>query len=133
QSLPKQETNRVGTARPMRARPAHDHLRDTIRLSKPAEEEGFEPPELALGGFQDRCLRPLGHSSRRVPEVRGEYRNQTPLVKRDRKTSTVAAKSRCPATTERQRWRPGSSAEDVATARRPRVRAQPSARRSARR
>src|SRR6185295_18138697 len=28
-----------------------------------AEEEGFEPPELALGGFQDRCLRPLGHSS----------------------------------------------------------------------
>ena len=29
-----------------------------------AEEEGFEPPELALGGFQDRCLRPLGHSSR---------------------------------------------------------------------
>jgi hypothetical protein len=28
-----------------------------------AEEEGFEPPELSLGGFQDRCLRPLGHSS----------------------------------------------------------------------
>lgn len=27
-----------------------------------AEEEGFEPPELSLGGFQDRCLRPLGHS-----------------------------------------------------------------------
>ena len=44
--------------------PPIDHLRDTIRLSKQlAEEEGFEPPELALGGFQDRCLRPLGHSS----------------------------------------------------------------------
>jgi hypothetical protein len=27
------------------------------------EEEGFEPPELAFGGFQDRCLKPLGHSS----------------------------------------------------------------------
>ncbi len=35
-----------------------------------AEEEGFEPPELALGGFQDRCLRPLGHSSRRTREAR---------------------------------------------------------------
>ena len=46
-------------------RPARNHLRDTIQLSsQPAEEEGFEPPELALGGFQDRCLRPLGHSSR---------------------------------------------------------------------
>ena len=46
--------------------PSELHLRDTIRLSsQPAEEEGFEPPELALGGFQDRCLRPLGHSSRR--------------------------------------------------------------------
>lgn len=27
------------------------------------EEEGFEPPRLASGGFQDRCLQPLGHSS----------------------------------------------------------------------
>lgn len=38
---------------------------ETIRLSKCrlAEEEGFEPPELSFGGFQDRCLRPLGHSS----------------------------------------------------------------------
>jgi hypothetical protein len=34
-----------------------------------AEEEGFEPPELALGGFQDRCLQPLGHSSEIVPEA----------------------------------------------------------------
>ncbi len=44
----------------------YDHLRDTIQLSdikSSAEEEGFEPPELALGGFQNRCLRPLGHSS----------------------------------------------------------------------
>src|SRR4029079_10716197 len=48
----------------IRTRPSHDHLRDTIRLSSVAEEEGFEPPELSLGGFQDRCLRPLGHSSR---------------------------------------------------------------------
>ncbi len=29
----------------------------------PAEEEGFEPPALSCCGFQDRCLRPLGHSS----------------------------------------------------------------------
>ena len=28
-----------------------------------AEEEGFEPPVLAHCGFQDRRLRPLGHSS----------------------------------------------------------------------
>ncbi len=28
-----------------------------------AEEVGFEPTELALNGFQDRRLRPLGHSS----------------------------------------------------------------------
>lgn len=37
----------------------------TIQLSKYrlAEEEGFEPPVLSYGGFQDRCLRPLGHSS----------------------------------------------------------------------
>ncbi len=30
---------------------------------KMAEEVGFEPTELSLNGFQDRRLRPLGHSS----------------------------------------------------------------------
>jgi hypothetical protein len=29
-----------------------------------AEEEGFEPPALSRCGFQDRRLRPLGHSSK---------------------------------------------------------------------
>jgi len=29
-----------------------------------AEEEGFEPPVLSYNGFQDRRLKPLGHSSR---------------------------------------------------------------------
>ena len=39
------------------------------KLSRPAfwslaaEEEGFEPSRLSPGGFQDRCLQPLGHSS----------------------------------------------------------------------
>ena len=28
-----------------------------------AEGEGFEPPELAFNGFQDRRLKPLGHPS----------------------------------------------------------------------
>lgn len=28
-----------------------------------AEAVGFEPTELSPGGFQDRCLRPLGHAS----------------------------------------------------------------------
>ncbi len=28
-----------------------------------AEREGFEPPVLSHGGFQDRCLQPLGHLS----------------------------------------------------------------------
>ncbi len=28
-----------------------------------AEEVGFEPTELAFNGFQDRRLKPLGHSS----------------------------------------------------------------------
>ncbi len=31
------------------------------------EEVGFEPTKLALAGFQDRCLRPLGHSSSSGP------------------------------------------------------------------
>ena len=38
-------------------------LHCALRLSVPAEEEGFEPPALSRCGFQDRCLRPLGHSS----------------------------------------------------------------------
>src|SRR5512146_113672 len=32
-----------------------------------AEGVGFEPTELALSGFQDRRLRPLGHPSARPP------------------------------------------------------------------
>jgi hypothetical protein len=28
-----------------------------------AEEVGFEPTDLSVNGFQDRRLRPLGHSS----------------------------------------------------------------------
>jgi len=28
-----------------------------------AERVGFEPTELSLGGFQDRCHQPLGHLS----------------------------------------------------------------------
>ncbi len=31
-----------------------------------AEREGFEPPELALNGFQDRRLKPLGHLSEKI-------------------------------------------------------------------
>lgn len=31
------------------------------------EEVGFEPTELSFGGFQIRCLQPLGHSSRKTP------------------------------------------------------------------
>jgi hypothetical protein len=32
-------------------------------LKKVAEEVGFEPTELSFNGFQDRRLKPLGHSS----------------------------------------------------------------------
>jgi hypothetical protein len=28
-----------------------------------AEVEGFEPPDLSINGFQDRRLKPLGHTS----------------------------------------------------------------------
>ena len=35
------------------------------------EEEGFEPPALSRYGFQDRRLRPLGHSSE--TNVSGTY------------------------------------------------------------
>ena len=35
----------------------------TIFNFKMAEEVGFEPTELAFNGFQDRRLKPLGHSS----------------------------------------------------------------------
>lgn len=34
-----------------------------------AEEKGFEPPGLTSNGFQDRRLRPLGHSSRYVDSL----------------------------------------------------------------
>ena len=30
------------------------------------ETEGFEPSDLAIGGFQDHCLQPLGHVSVRL-------------------------------------------------------------------
>ena len=36
----------------------------SFKLSMEKEEEGFEPPELSLSGFQDRRLKPLGHSSK---------------------------------------------------------------------
>ena len=42
--------------RPGRTRPVHNSF-----LFE--EEEGFEPPALSRYGFQDRRLRPLGHSS----------------------------------------------------------------------
>ena len=32
-----------------------------------AEEVGFEPTELSFNGFQDRRLKPLGHSSVTLP------------------------------------------------------------------
>ena len=55
-----------------------------IRLSAGAEEEeGFEPPELALGGFQDRCLRPLGHSSRQTRRQGRIYRDRIWVVKEE--------------------------------------------------
>ena len=37
-----------------------------------AEEEGFEPPELSFNGFQDRRLKPLGHSSETIDCKSGE-------------------------------------------------------------
>ena len=41
-----------------------------IRLCKAlknmAEEVGFEPTDLSVYGFQDRRLRPLGHSSKKL-------------------------------------------------------------------
>lgn len=38
-------------------------VQDLTQNTKATEREGFEPPELALSGFQDRPLRPLGHLS----------------------------------------------------------------------
>src|SRR5690625_5209315 len=35
-----------------------------LKRGSRVEEEGFEPPVLSYNGFQDRRLRPLGHSSR---------------------------------------------------------------------
>src|SRR4029453_19417986 len=56
-------SDRVGLPRGL-ATPSGLVIYSVVRsASSLAEEEGFEPPELALGGFQDRCLRPLGHSS----------------------------------------------------------------------
>ena len=43
-----------------------------------AEEEGFEPPELALNGFQDRRLRPLGHSSMEKGLIQHRGRGSSP-------------------------------------------------------
>ncbi len=42
--------------------PARSSLRRMVTVLL-AEEVGFEPTELSLNGFQDRRLRPLGHSS----------------------------------------------------------------------
>src|SRR5688572_8647826 len=43
------------------------------------------PGDLRHGGFQDRCLRPLGHSSRGAPGgKRTQYRDRQALVKPDR-------------------------------------------------
>src|SRR5215813_8175127 len=47
-----------------------------------AEEEGFEPPALACDGFQDRCLKPFGHSSRQPRRLKPmKYRNKLASVK----------------------------------------------------
>src|SRR5882672_10146650 len=46
-----------------------------------AEEEGFEPPALACDGFQDRCLKPLGHSSSTRSRKSVKYRNARVGVK----------------------------------------------------
>ncbi len=51
---------------------------DSATSPRRAEEEGFEPPvRFTYGGFQDRCLRPLGHSSsaaKIVPGQAGSFR-----------------------------------------------------------
>src|SRR5690349_19500574 len=39
-----------------------------LSVSRVEEEEGFEPPVLSHNGFQDRRLKPLGHSSKRRSE-----------------------------------------------------------------
>ena len=44
-----------------------------------AEEVGFEPTELSFNGFQDRRLKPLGHSSRCKPAVEA-YRYRQALL-----------------------------------------------------
>ena len=77
------------TSRPMTTCVTHYSI-----VMPTAEEEGFEPPELALGGFQDRCLQPLGHSSRTSPEAVRQYRDRRSLVKYDRETSTSRVPSR---------------------------------------
>ena len=38
-------------------------LYEVITLLNLAEEVGFEPTDLSINGFQDRRLKPLGHSS----------------------------------------------------------------------
>lgn len=45
--------------------------------SKMAEAEGFEPPDLAVSGFQDRRLKPLGHTSGASGSMRSWGRRQT--------------------------------------------------------
>src|SRR6476659_6358777 len=46
-----------------------------------AEEEGFEPPGLSSSGFQDRRLKPLGHSSN--PKTDGLFSNIKSCCKAD--------------------------------------------------
>ena len=39
-------------------------------MRKSAEAEGFEPPDLSVCGFQNRRLRPLGHTSKTLQAMR---------------------------------------------------------------
>ncbi len=43
------------------------HLSRTVCM---AEGVGFEPTELSLSGFQDRRLKPLGHPSATIAELK---------------------------------------------------------------
>lgn len=45
-------------------RPEQEGSRPNTDLSQMTEAVGFEPTEVSLlAGFQDRCLKPLGHAS----------------------------------------------------------------------
>ena len=65
-----------------------------------AEEEGFEPPELSLNGFQDRRLKPLGHSSpsgnaqRRPPSQAEREGFEPPVPVKAHRISSAAQSTR---------------------------------------